>query len=78
MITVIVSLCQVFRNRLIRSYTTFNIEPWNSNSTLDTAKEELAWTLEVPAVVGLASLDAGVLTFVSGYRKPGDVRELIK
>jgi hypothetical protein len=35
----------------------FNAEPWNANYTFDTAKKELAWTLNVPGSLGLVSFD---------------------
>src|SRR3712207_3497562 len=49
--------------------TAFNAEPWNDEYTLDTAKKQLAWHLEVPGCVGLVShqgWDCGVR-----YRVPG-------
>jgi aminoglycoside 6'-N-acetyltransferase I len=55
---------------------TFNAEPWNDNWTLDTAKQELTWTMKVPGFVGLVSLDDGVVAFASGYREPDDVRDV--
>jgi hypothetical protein len=50
--------------------TAFNAEPWNDSYTLDTAKKQLVWHLEValPGCVGLVSLNDGVTTI--GYREP--------
>jgi aminoglycoside 6'-N-acetyltransferase I len=56
--------------------STFNVEPWNDEWTLDTAKQELIWTTEVPGFVGLVSLDNGVVAFATGYREPDDRREV--
>jgi aminoglycoside 6'-N-acetyltransferase I len=53
---------------------TFNAEPWNNNWTLDSAKQEIRWTMEVPGFVGLVSLDEGVMAFATGYREPDDRR----
>jgi aminoglycoside 6'-N-acetyltransferase I len=55
---------------------TFNAKPWNDQWTLDTAKQELTWTMGVPGFVGLVSLDEGVVAFATGYREPDDVREV--
>ena len=55
---------------------TFNAEPWNDNWTLDTAKQEITWTMEVPGFVGLVSLDKGVVAFATGYREPDDRRDV--
>ncbi len=54
----------------------FNAEPWNANYTFDTAKKELAWTLEVPGFVGLVALDEGVVAFAAGYIEQDDEREI--
>ena len=56
--------------------STFNAEPWNKNWTLDTAKQELTWTMKAPGFVGLVSLDEGVVAFATGYREPDDRREV--
>ena len=56
--------------------STFNAEPWNDSWTLDTAKKEIRWTMEVPGFVGLVSLDEGVLAFATGYREPDDRRDV--
>jgi aminoglycoside 6'-N-acetyltransferase I len=56
--------------------STFNAEPWNDNWTLDTAKEELSWTMGVPGFVGLVSLTDEVMAFATGYREPDDEREI--
>jgi aminoglycoside 6'-N-acetyltransferase I len=56
--------------------STFNAEPWNDEWTLDTAKQELIWTMEVPGFAGLISLDEGVTAFATGYREPDDRREV--
>ena len=45
----------------------FIAEPWNANYTFDTVKKELAWTLNVPGLVGLVALDEGVVAFTVGY-----------
>ena len=55
---------------------TFNAEPWNDNWTLDTAKQEIAWTMKVPGFVGLISLDEEVVAFATGWREPDDVRKV--
>ena len=55
---------------------TFNAEPWNDNWTLDTAKKELTWTLEVPGFVGLVSITNEVVAFATGYREPDDERDV--
>jgi hypothetical protein len=34
---------------------TFNAKPWNDEWTLDTAKQEITWTTNVPGFVGLVS-----------------------
>jgi GNAT superfamily N-acetyltransferase len=54
----------------------FNAEPWNDRWTLETAKQELAWTLDVPGYAGLVCLDAGVLGLATGYREPDDARDV--
>ena len=54
----------------------FNAEPWNANYTFDTAKKELAWTLDVPGFVGLVALDEGVVAFTVGYIEQDDEREI--
>ena len=54
----------------------FNAEPWNANYTFDTAKKELAWTLDVPGFVGLVALDEGVVAFAVGYIEQDDEREI--
>src|SRR3712207_2673622 len=54
----------------------FNTEPWNTNYTFDTAKKELAWTLDVPGFVGLVALDEGVVAFAVGYIEQDDEREI--
>jgi aminoglycoside 6'-N-acetyltransferase I len=56
--------------------STFNAEPWNDRWTLDTAKQELTWTMKVPGFVGLVSLDDGVVAFATGWREPDDRREV--
>jgi aminoglycoside 6'-N-acetyltransferase I len=55
---------------------TFNAEPWNAKYTFDTAKKELAWTLDVPGFVGLVALDEGVVAFAVGYIEQDDEREI--
>jgi aminoglycoside 6'-N-acetyltransferase I len=55
---------------------TFNAEPWNDEWTFDTAKRELAWTMEVPGFAGLVSLDGEIVAFATGYREPDDRREV--
>jgi aminoglycoside 6'-N-acetyltransferase I len=55
---------------------TFNAEPWSDHWTLDTAKQEVTWTMRVPGFVGLVSLDKGVVAFATGWREPDDVREV--
>jgi aminoglycoside 6'-N-acetyltransferase I len=55
---------------------TFNAEPWNDNWTIDSAKKEIKWTMEVPGFVGLVTLGEGVVAFATGYRQPDDVREV--
>jgi hypothetical protein len=44
--------------------------------TLDTAKKQLAWRLEVPGCVGLVSVKDGIVAFALGYREPTDVRNV--
>ena len=56
---------------------TFNAEPWNAKYTFDTAKKEVAWTLDVPGFVGLVALDAGVVAFAVGYIEQEDEREIL-
>jgi len=56
--------------------TAFNAEPWNDEYTLDTAKKQLAWHLEVPGCVGLVSIKDGIVAFAIGYREPTDVRDV--
>jgi aminoglycoside 6'-N-acetyltransferase I len=56
--------------------SSFNAEPWNKQWTLDTAKQELTWTMRVPGFVGFVSLDNGVVAFATGYREPDDRREV--
>jgi GNAT superfamily N-acetyltransferase len=51
----------------------FNAEPWNDEYTLDTAKKQLAWHLQIPGCVGLVSVNDGVAAFAIGYREPTDV-----
>jgi aminoglycoside 6'-N-acetyltransferase I len=55
---------------------TFNSEPWNDSWTLNTARQELTWTMGVPGSVGLVALDEGVVAFATGYREPYDVRKV--
>ncbi len=55
---------------------TFNAEPWNDDWTLETAKNEIAWTTGVPGFVGLVSLNEGVMAFATGYREPDDRRDV--
>lgn len=55
---------------------TFNAEPWNDEWTLDTAKEEIIWTKNVPGFVGLVALNEGVVAFATGYREPDDRRDV--
>lgn len=54
----------------------FNAEPWNDAWTLETARQELAWTMGVPEFAGLVSLDGQVLAFATGWREPDDRREV--
>jgi ribosomal protein S18 acetylase RimI-like enzyme len=54
----------------------FNAEPWNDAWTLETARQELAWTMGVPGFAGLVSLDGQVLAFATGWREPDDRREV--
>jgi aminoglycoside 6'-N-acetyltransferase I len=54
----------------------FNAEPWNDEWTLETAKEELSWTMRVPGFAGLVSLDGGIVALATGYREPDDRREI--
>ena len=55
---------------------TFNAEPWNDNWTLDSAKQEITWTTNVPGFVGLVTLTEGVMAFATGYREPDDRRDV--
>ena len=55
---------------------TFNAEPWNDDWTLDTAKQEIRWTMRVPGFLGLVSLNEGVVAFATGYREPDDRRDV--
>jgi aminoglycoside 6'-N-acetyltransferase I len=54
----------------------FSAEPWNANYTFDTAKKELAWTLNVSGFVGLVTLDEGLVAFTVGYIEQDDEREI--
>jgi aminoglycoside 6'-N-acetyltransferase I len=54
----------------------FNAEPWNDAWTLETARQELAWTMGVPGFAGLVSLDGQVLAFATGWREPDDRRDV--
>jgi GNAT superfamily N-acetyltransferase len=54
----------------------FNSEPWNDTWTLETARQELAWTMGVPGFAGLVSLEGQVLAFATGWREPDDRREV--
>ena len=56
--------------------STFNAEPWNDSYTLDTAKKQLSWHLEVPGCVGLVSVKDGIVAFTVGYREPTDVGDV--
>ena len=56
--------------------TAFNAEPWNDSYTLDTAKKQLAWHLEVPGCVGLVFVNDGIVAFAVGYREPTDVGDV--
>jgi aminoglycoside 6'-N-acetyltransferase I len=56
--------------------TAFNAEPWNDSYTLDTARKQLAWHLEVPGCVGLVSVNDGIVGFALGYREPTDVGDV--
>jgi GNAT superfamily N-acetyltransferase len=56
--------------------TAFNAEPWNDSYTLDTAKKQLAWHLEVPGCVGLVTVSDGIVAFAVGYREPTDVGDV--
>lgn len=55
---------------------TFNAEPWNETWTLDTARRELTWTMEVPGFGGLVSLNDRVLGFATGYCEPDGRRNI--
>ena len=55
---------------------TFNAEPWKDEWTLDTARQELVWTMGVPGFAGLVSLDGGIVAFATGYRETDDRREV--
>ena len=46
--------------------TAFNAEPWNDQYTLDTAKKQLAWHLEVPGCAGLVSLTDEIVACAIG------------
>jgi aminoglycoside 6'-N-acetyltransferase I len=54
----------------------FNAEPWNDAWSLETARQELVWTMGVPGFAGLVSLDGQVLAFATGWREPDDRREV--
>jgi aminoglycoside 6'-N-acetyltransferase I len=54
----------------------FNVEPWNDQYTLNTARKQLAWHLEVPGCVGLVSINEGIVAFAIGYREPTDVGDV--
>lgn len=56
--------------------TAFNAEPWHDKYTIDTAKKQLAWHLEVPGCVGLVSVKDGIVAFAIGYREPTDVGDV--
>src|SRR3712207_3133826 len=56
--------------------TAFNAEPWNDEYTLDTAKKQLAWHLEVPGCLGLVSVKDGIVALDVGYRETPDVQEV--
>lgn len=57
--------------------TAFNAEPWNDSYTLDTAKKQLDWHLDVPGCLGLVSIDSdGIVAFALGYREPTDVGDV--
>ncbi len=56
--------------------TAFNAEPWNDSYTLDTAKRQLAWHLEVPGCVGLVTVNDGIVAFAIGYQEPTDVGDV--
>ena len=56
--------------------TAFNAEPWNDEYTLDTAKKQLAWHLEVPGCLGLVAVKDGIVAFAIGYREPTDVGDV--
>jgi aminoglycoside 6'-N-acetyltransferase I len=56
--------------------TAFNAEPRNDSYTLDTAKKQLAWHLEVPGCVGLVTVSDGIVAFAVGYREPTDVGDV--
>lgn len=54
----------------------FNTEPWKAKYTLDRAKRELAWTLEVPGFLGLVSVADKVLAFAVGFVVPDDEKDV--
>ncbi len=57
--------------------TAFNAEPWNDKYTLDTARKQLAWHLDVPGYLGLVSINnEGIVAFALGYREPTDVGDV--
>ena len=56
--------------------TAFNAEPWNDEYTLDTAKKQLAWHLEVPGCLGLVAVKDGIVAFAIGCREPTDVGDV--
>jgi len=57
--------------------TAFNVEPWNDSYTLDTAKKQLDWQLEVPGCASLVSINNdGIVAFALGYREPTDVGDV--
>ena len=45
----------------------FNREPWNESWTLETAREELRWTMSVPGYKGFVSKGEGISGFATGY-----------
>ena len=54
----------------------FNSEPWNESWTLETAKEELRWTLDVPGYEGFVSRGERISGFATGYREQDDGRRV--
>lgn len=56
--------------------TAFNAEPWHDKYTLDTARKQLAWHLEVPGYLGLVSVNDGIVAFAVGYKEPTDVGDV--